>query len=108
MGSLSSTSSIGSEVACGRSTLTPWVSMGAAIIKITSSTSMTSINGTTLISAIGRRLLPRLKGPCIELAPSGSVAVATTLQITMQDGVELLGEVFVFAQQLASFRSQTV
>src|SRR5476649_1062255 len=41
------------EVALGRSSLTALVSSGAVTMKITSSTSTTSINGTMLISAIG-------------------------------------------------------
>src|SRR5207249_1716358 len=41
------------EVALGRSSLTALVSKGAVTMKITSSTSTTSINGTMLISAIG-------------------------------------------------------
>src|SRR5436190_8729392 len=41
------------ELALGRSSLTAWVSSGAVTMKITSSTSTTSINGTMLISAIG-------------------------------------------------------
>src|SRR3569832_109959 len=44
----------------GRSTFTPCVSSGAVIMKMMSSTSITSMYGTTLISAM-RRL--RLRGP---------------------------------------------
>src|ERR1041384_6376020 len=44
---------LGVEVALGRSTFTAWVSSGAVMMKITSSTSITSISGTMLISAIG-------------------------------------------------------
>ena len=45
---------IGGAWVCGRSTGTPTVKSGAATIKTTSSTSMTSTSGVTLISAIGR------------------------------------------------------
>ena len=41
------------ELAFGSSSLTACVSSGAVMMKITSSTSMTSISGTMLISAIG-------------------------------------------------------
>jgi hypothetical protein len=41
------------DVAFGSSSLTAWVRRGAVTIKITSSTSITSISGTMLISAIG-------------------------------------------------------
>ena len=41
------------EVALGRSSLTALVKSGAVTMKITSSTSTTSINGTMLISAMG-------------------------------------------------------
>jgi hypothetical protein len=39
--------------ALGRSTFTAWVSSGAVMMKITRRTSMTSISGIMLISAIG-------------------------------------------------------
>src|SRR4051812_49403461 len=45
--------SSGVLVALGRSIFTEWVSSGAVTMKITSSTSMMSTNGMTLISAIG-------------------------------------------------------
>ena len=45
---------IGGAWVCGRSTGTPTVSSGAATMKTTSRTSMTSTNGVTLISDIGR------------------------------------------------------
>ena len=45
---------IGGASVCGRSTGTPTVSSGAVTMKTTSSTSMTSTSGVTLISAIGR------------------------------------------------------
>ena len=45
---------IGGALVCGRSTGTPTVSSGAATMKMTSSTSITSTIGVTLISAIGR------------------------------------------------------
>ena len=41
------------ELALGRSSLTALVRSGAVTMKITSSTSTTSINGTMLISAMG-------------------------------------------------------
>jgi hypothetical protein len=48
----------GAEVACGTSMRTACDSNGAVMMKITSSTSITSINGTMLISDIGAPLLP--------------------------------------------------
>ncbi|SAJ03466.1 Uncharacterised protein [Enterobacter cloacae] len=48
------------SVASGRSTSTLWVMMGAVAIKISSSTSSTSSNGTILISDLSsRRPRPR-------------------------------------------------
>lgn len=41
------------ELACGRFTLTPLASSGAVTMKMTSSTSMTSTSGVTLMSASG-------------------------------------------------------
>src|SRR5690242_17746608 len=51
------------EVALGRSSLTTLVKSGAVTMKITSSTSTTSINGTMLISAIGWLPVLRSKLP---------------------------------------------
>ena len=51
------------EVASGRSSLTAWVSSGAVRMKITSSTSITSISGTMLISAMGAAAPCLLKPP---------------------------------------------
>ncbi len=45
---------IASALVFGRSSGTPTINSGAVTIKITSSTSMTSTIGVTLISAIGR------------------------------------------------------
>src|SRR3569832_2303662 len=45
---------MGCDAACGRSTFTPCVSSGAVIMKMMSSTSITSMYGTTLISAMRR------------------------------------------------------
>ena len=58
------------EVALGRSSLTTLVKSGAVTMKITSSTSTTSINGTMLISAMGcdevlRSKLPKAMGPLL-------------------------------------------
>jgi hypothetical protein len=44
---------MGEAWVCGRSTGTPTVSNGAVTMKTTSSTSMTSTSGVTLISDIG-------------------------------------------------------
>src|SRR5262245_24924445 len=49
--------------AFGRSTLTACVSNGAVMMKITSSTSITSMSGIMLISAIGAVLPSLLKPP---------------------------------------------
>ena len=45
---------IGGAWVCGSSTGTPTVSSGAVTMKTTSSTSITSTSGVTLISDIGR------------------------------------------------------
>ena len=47
--------SMGFAPASGRSTLTPSLSSGAVIMKMTSNTNMTSMYGTTLISPISLR-----------------------------------------------------
>src|SRR4051812_35040717 len=49
--------------ALGRSILTECVRRGAVMMKITSRTSITSISGIMLISAIGALSAPRLKPP---------------------------------------------
>src|SRR4051812_35492598 len=49
--------------ALGRSIFTEWVSSGAVMMKITSSTSITSMSGIMLISAIGALPPVRLKFP---------------------------------------------
>jgi hypothetical protein len=49
--------------ACGRSTLTACVIMGAVMMKITSSTSITSISGIMLISALSPSLLSFVSPP---------------------------------------------
>src|SRR5271167_1722472 len=75
--------SIGRAPASGKSTLTPSLSKGAVIMKMISSTSITSMYGTTLISAINLR---RRSGAGIELLlhPDRSVA--------LQNGRELFDE----------------
>src|SRR5580692_2120161 len=72
--------SIGFAPASGKSTLTPSLSKGAVIMKMISSTNMTSMYGTTLISPINRRRRCDV-GICLTLHPGGSV--------TLQDGGEL-------------------
>src|SRR5579863_159909 len=54
--------------ASGKSTLTPSLSSGAVIMKMTSSTSMTSMYGTTLISPISLRRRSGL-GMSVRLGP---------------------------------------
>src|SRR6185295_5754545 len=54
---------LGVLVALGRSILTECVRSGAVMMKITSSTSMTSISGIMLISAIGASAPLRWKPP---------------------------------------------
>jgi hypothetical protein len=49
--------------ACGRSRRIAWVSRGAVMMKITSSTSMTSTSGVVLISAMGCGEPPRESNP---------------------------------------------
>jgi len=48
-------------LASGRSTLTLWDIRGAVMMKMISSTSITSTRGVTLMSAMGPPLLPLLK-----------------------------------------------
>ena len=66
----------------GRSTGTPTVSSGAVIMKMTSSTSMTSTIGVTLISAIGcalRRWMPRCgRAPSLTAMVSASPQAGAT------------------------------
>src|SRR5262245_10057093 len=60
---LSGLVTFGALEALGRSTFTACVSSGAVMMKITSSTSITSISGIMLISAIGVVALPRCRSP---------------------------------------------
>src|SRR6202000_101905 len=75
--------SIGLAPASGKSTLTPSFRSGAVIIKMMSSTSMTSIYGTTLISPIKRRRRCR-EAISLSLRPRRAV--------TLQDRREFLDE----------------
>jgi hypothetical protein len=59
---------IGGAWVCGSSTGTPTVSSGAVTMKTTSSTSMTSTSGVTLISDIGR-YRPRAERPPARTGP---------------------------------------
>src|ERR1700754_561090 len=62
---------------------------GAVTMKMTSSTSITSIYGTTLMAAIARRELPRM------LERMGPLAIADSLvRLTLQDVRELFDEGF--------------
>jgi hypothetical protein len=60
---------LGLLVARGRSIFTEWVSSGAVTMKITSSTSITSISGIMLISAIGAAPPLRSKLPNAIMPP---------------------------------------
>jgi hypothetical protein len=51
----------GAALVCGRSSGTPAVIMGAATMKMMSSTSMTSMNGVMLISLIAPGVRERLR-----------------------------------------------
>src|SRR4051812_1374605 len=59
------------DVAFGSSSLTACVSSGAVMMKMTSSTSITSMSGTMLISAIGAPALLESKLAKAMAAPSG-------------------------------------
>src|SRR3546814_16046600 len=74
----------------GRSTGTPTVSSGAVTMKMTSSTSMTSTNGVTLISLIGRPpRLPRGRSPGTRI---GAAMSGRLLELARQDRAELARE----------------
>src|SRR5690554_6325938 len=105
---------IGSDVVSGKSTVTPWVSMGAVTIKITSSTSITSMQGTTLISDIGLRrcwgiipmpFLPPL--PFARCQPS-ACGLVVVVNPAMQDAGEFLREGLVVLQQSIRHSSEPV
>src|SRR3954464_14563975 len=78
---------IGFAPALGSSTFTPSVSSGAVIMKMISSTSITSMYGTTLISPMRRRRRPPVctdaMGKPLSSGPAG---------VALQDGGELLHE----------------
>src|SRR5687768_11666884 len=81
---------IASALVLGRLTGTPTVSSGAVIMKMTSSTSMTSTIGVTLISAIGcdlRRWMPRCGR-----APSLTAMSVLLLKLAREDGAEFARE----------------
>ena len=70
------------DVALGRSSLTALVSSGAVTMKITSSTSTTSISGTMLISAIGAEDVLRSKlANAMTPSPYLTAASGTTPEI---------------------------
>src|SRR6185369_5409932 len=77
---------IGRAPALGNCTFTPSVSSGAVIMKMISSTSITSMYGTTLISAMRRRR----RVVCCALAMSD-----LRTRVALQDGGELLHECVV-------------
>src|SRR4051812_18168535 len=89
MGFTSFISSGAMPLACafGNSTLMPSVSSGAVIMKMISSTSITSMYGTTLISPMRRRRRPPVctdaMGKPLSSGPAG---------VALQDGGELLHE----------------
>src|SRR3569832_2432045 len=84
---------MGCDAACGRSTFTPCVSSGAEIMKMMSSTSITSMYGTTLISAM-RRL--RCRGPgvmtCVSVFRSSHTSRA---RLPLQHRGKFLQEVVI-------------
>src|SRR5262245_51190213 len=65
---------LGAELAFGSSSLTACVSRGAVTMKITSSTSITSISGTMLISAMGAPAFFESKLAKAMLGSSGAAA----------------------------------
>src|SRR6476620_8046772 len=74
---------VGRAPALGNCTFTPSVSSGAVIMKMINSTSITSMYGTTLISAMRRRR----RVVCCTLAMSDLGA-----RVALQDGGELFHE----------------
>src|SRR5690606_7562821 len=88
----------------GRSTLTPSVRSGAVTMKITSSTSITSMYGTTLISLIWR-LTRRLDGTYTRLSPG---AGRGRRRLAVDDAQELLEEYLVAADELLGGVAETV
>src|SRR3982750_1350206 len=78
---------MGRAPAFGSSTLMPSASSGAVIMKMMSSTSITSMYGTTLISPMSLR---RRRGCAAAMAPPSGGRAATG--VALQDGGELFHE----------------
>src|SRR5438045_3229411 len=79
----------GAALDSGRSTVTPVVIIGAVTMKMTSSTSMTSTIGVTLISQKGRACAWRfLLWPLPSL-----IAIGLALQLARENRVELGGKI---------------
>src|SRR5271165_1244360 len=77
--------SMGLAPASGKSTLTPSLSSGAVIMKMTSSTNMTSIYGTTLISPISLRRSTRAM---LRLGRAGRAVALQDRRELFHEGVE--------------------
>src|SRR5690349_19056182 len=82
----------------GRSTSTPCVSSGAVIMKMISSTSITSMYGTTLISCARRRLRRTAVSPAISARHLAQAALEDAGQLVREgvearlEAVDLVGE----------------
>src|SRR5688500_18984964 len=87
--SLPSGSSIDGATVCGRSTSTPVCSIGAATMKITRSTSITSIIGVTLMSEL-RSPSPRFIA--MGLAPSAQEVALDDVQVVVLERLHLGAE----------------
>src|SRR4030095_6564976 len=85
-------------VDCGRWMSTPRLSSGAVTMKMISSTSITSMYGTTLISALSLRRL-RVRPDCMVQYSTALVACAGSafihMRLALQDRREFLDEVLV-------------
>src|SRR5438132_5212499 len=85
---------IGGAWVWGSSTGTPTVSKGAVTIKTTSSTSITSTSGVTLISDIGRYRPPAMRRVprAMPLNAGNGMVLRPLVELARQDGAEFRGE----------------
>src|SRR5690606_17113493 len=95
----------------GRSIGTPAVIIGAATMKMISSTSITSTMGVMLISLMTAFLRPRRRRPPPPPPPVETpipILAAPSFELAAQNGREFVGKAFQPADQLAGIGAQLV
>src|SRR5688572_2816084 len=107
----------GAALACGSSMSTPRFNSGAVTMKMISSTSITSMYGTTLMSALSRRL--RMRRPvavwamailswCLIQRPKWTMGSIVQVRLALQDRSELLAKRVVTRGDAVDLGSEAV